>query len=295
MRIEILLLSATLLPVATPAQQAPPLTPDGVIYSETLGNDVPYTVCLPEGYYSSDREYPVLYFLHGYGSTGRDLINRGGINAIADEMAGRDRISPMILVFPDAKSSWYINGLQDRYEDFFINEFIPRIESAYRCKKAPGARSIAGISMGGYGALLYALKYPELFGVCCALSPAVLTDIEIKYMPDDAYGMFREAFGERESDLWQRYNILEIIRKTDAAPDSLPLFYIDCGDGDFLYRGNAALHVAMRDRNISHSMAMRHGGHTWDYWIPALAEVLKFVSVNMESHEKRSYGREKNK
>lgn len=252
------------------------------IQSKTLGRNVSYTIYLPEDCSASDKEFPVLYLLHGYGDDNMGWVDQGRIDKVADEMARHDSLSPMILVIPDAKRSWYINGLKDNYEDFFINEFIPHIESAYKCKTTPKSRSIAGVSMGGYGALLYSLKYPKLFNACCVMSPAILTEFELKYMSDEIYSMFGESFGEKNSNLWKEYNVLEIIKKKDTTTDPLPLFYIDCGDNDFLYRGNAYLHIAMRDKKIDHYMIMRHGEHNWDYWIPAIPEILKFASTNMK-------------
>lgn len=282
MRIKALIfLSLFFCTVSVDAQETQSLLSSS-FQSGTLKRNVEYKVYLPEGYPDSQAKYPVIYLLHGYGDSPNGWITYGKMDNITDEMIRNQSICPMILVMPDAQKSWYINGVEDNYEDFFINEFIPYIESTYKCNNSKTTRAIAGISMGGYGALLYSLKHPDLFSVCCALSPAVLTNMEIEYMSPELYSMFHEAFGERNSALWKANGILEILNKFEIAPEKSPAFYIECGDSDFLYRGNAHLHISMSDKKIEHHMIMRHGAHNWDYWIPALSEMMLFISSNVK-------------
>jgi S-formylglutathione hydrolase FrmB len=254
----------------------------GSCQSEILKRKVEYSIYIPQGDFTPDKKYPILYLLHGYGDSHRNWISQGGIDKVANELVQDNSIAPMILVMPDAGRSWYINGLEENYEEFFINEFIPHIESAYESIAEKDMRAVAGISMGGYGAILYSLKYPALFNACCALSPAILTDFEVKNMHEQVYSMFEKAFGERNSQLWETYNIFNIIKDNQLNTDSLPVFYMDCGDSDFLYRGNAYLHIYMSDRKINHYAIMRHGKHEWDYWVQSLPDALKFISLNIK-------------
>src|SRR5690606_35800937 len=141
-----------------------------------------------------------------------------------------------------------------------------------------------GLSMGGFGTLLYSTKYPEMFAAACPLSAAVWTNQEVENMPDSRWnGYMSDLFGkglqgkDRLNAHWMKNSILNIIETTDVEKLKKVRFYIDCGDDDFLIKGNMALHAAMIDKGIPHEFRVRDGGHTWEYWRTALPEVLKFV------------------
>jgi S-formylglutathione hydrolase FrmB len=139
--------------------------------------------------------------------------------------------------------------------------------------------------MGGFGALLYSLKYPEMFAACSALSPAVRTDDEIINMPADEYAeRFAAIMGslkdgkERLSDFYNKNSILYLLKNIPENQKNSVRFYIDCGDGDFLYKGNSALHKLMSDLNIPHEFRVRDGIHEWEYWRTGLADAMSFIS-----------------
>src|SRR4051794_21581956 len=146
-----------------------------IIKSSILGRDVKYTIYLPADYTSSERTYPVVYLLHGYTDDNTGWLQFGEINRYADKAIAEGIIPPMIIVMPNGDSSFYINSYdgKEKYEDFFIKEFMPSIEKTYRIKAEKKYRGVAGLSMGGYGSLIYALKYPELFAATAPLSAAV--------------------------------------------------------------------------------------------------------------------------
>lgn len=254
------------------------------IKSTILNKDVNYALYLPPDYETSQRSYPVLYLLHGYGDNQTGWIQFGEVKAIADKAIAEGKATPMIIVMPNAEKTWYINDYKGevRFEDFFITEFIPAIESKYRSRGTKEFRAVAGLSMGGYGSLIYALKYNNMFTACCPLSPAVFTDDEIMAMDKESY-RFKSLFGggdgkERLTEHWKKNSVLDIIKNMPDNQKRAVRFYIDCGDDDFLYKGNAALHTALCDAKIPHEFRMRDGGHTWEYWRTALPSVLEFVS-----------------
>lgn len=273
----------------------PALTPSGIvkeglkIESKILGKPVRYTIYLPSDYESSERLYPVVYLLHGYTDNDMGWLQFGEANTIADEAIANRSIPPMIIVMPDAGVSWYINNFDNsvRYEDFFIKEFIPAIESKYRVRQEKRYRAVAGLSMGGFGALIYSLKYPDMFSACGAFSAAVYTDEETVNKPDDRWKKIEGIlFGndlkaeQRLTDHYKLNNPLHIIKNADPSKLKSVRYYIDCGDDDFLYKGNAALHVLLRDLGIPHEFRVRDGGHQWSYWRSALPEALKFISLS---------------
>src|SRR5690348_6060504 len=150
-------ISAILINTIAFTQPAGKVLEEETIKSNILGRDVRYTVYLPADYDISQRSYPVVYLLHGYTDDNTGWLQFGEINRYADKGIYEGVIPPMIIVMPNADSSWYINSYdgKENYEDFFIKEFMPAVEKAYRIKAEKRFRGIAGLSMGGYGTLNY--------------------------------------------------------------------------------------------------------------------------------------------
>lgn len=263
---------------------------DLAVKSKILGVDMKYSVYLPADYEESDRRYPVLYLLHGFSPAKKDYITWvqfGEVKKIVDNQMQNLETTDMILVMPDFDESFYVNSYDQemKYEDFFFKEFVPYIDENYQTRPEKQYRAIAGVSMGGYGTLLYAMKHPEYFAAAAPLSAAVITDDVITSMPQQRWDQaFGPIFGpglegaDRLTDHFQENSILNIIASTDPKKLQSVDYFIDCGDDDFLIKGNMALHSAMLDKQIPHEFRVRDGGHTWTYWRSALPEVLKFVS-----------------
>src|ERR1700678_2813078 len=164
---------------AAPAGAAPGRAECRAVPSKVLGHPVPYCVILPSEYDSGKTSnYPVLYFLHGLGGNEQMLLNSGGMNMIQD-LRDQKRIGEFLIVSPDAGRSFYIDSRDGkvRYEDFFIREFLPYIESHYRIRAEKQYRGIGGVSMGGYGSLRFALRYPQMFGSVSAHSAALVANL----------------------------------------------------------------------------------------------------------------------
>src|SRR5579862_2643298 len=150
--------------------------------SRILNSEVHYCVYLPQSYTSganqhSMRTYPVLYFLHGLGDNERTLFNSGGWTLL-DDLRKQNKIGEFLIAAPEGGRTFYINSADGkiRYGDFFLQEFVPLIESKYRVSKGHANRAINGISMGGYGALRFAFAHPEMFSAVSAQSAALITD-----------------------------------------------------------------------------------------------------------------------
>ncbi len=256
------------------------------IDSRILGKEVKYSIYLPHGYENTNRSYPVLYLLHGYSDDETGWTQFGEVQHIADKTIASGEAPPTIIVMPDGGVSFYINS-HDRkvlYEDFFINEFIPAIEKTYRIRSKKEFRALAGLSMGGYGSLIFSLKHPDLFAAAAPLSAAVWTDEEIQKIPDERWDGFMSVFlqkGLRGKDRlnkhWYDNSPIKIVETAPIEKLKSVRYYIDCGDDDFLIKGNMALHAAMIDKGVPHEFRVRDGGHSWPYWRTALPEVLKFV------------------
>jgi S-formylglutathione hydrolase FrmB len=257
------------------------------IKSTTLGKEVEYSIYLPADYEQSSRRYPVLYLLHGFSDDETGWTQFGEVKMIADQTFQKGEMTAMIIVMPDAGITWYANSSDGKakYEDFIINELIPYIDGTYRTRTPKQYRAIAGLSMGGYGTCLIAMKHPDLFSAAAPLSAGIFTDQEIVDMPDERWNStFGAPFGkdlkgkDRLTEHFQKNSILEIVKNGNAEELKKVRYYIDCGDGDFLIKGNMELHVAMLNKQIPHEFRVRDGVHNWTYWRSALPEVFRFVT-----------------
>jgi enterochelin esterase-like enzyme len=192
----------------------------------------------------------------------------------------------MIIVMPDGGVSWYNNDASGkvRYEDMFVRELIPHIDAVYRTRPAREFRGIAGLSMGGWGTLVHSLRHPELFAACAAFSAAVWTDEEVEGMKqatwDEVVGPVLGVGLTGRNRLTPHFRKVSPLDLAKSLPeDSLKKvrYYIDCGDDDFLIRGNCALHLLLTDRKIPHEFRVRDGGHSWSYWRTGIVDGLKFI------------------
>lgn len=251
--------------------------------SSLVNYPVEYSVYLPPDYETSERSYPILYLLHGYSDDETGWIQFGEANSIADRGIANGDFPPCIIVMPDGKVGWYINNFKgdDPWEDMFVKEFIPFIEEKYRIRSKKEFRAIAGLSMGGNGALLLSMRNPDLFSSCVAMSAGTFTDEEI--INNNQYDRyFKDIYGPKPKDKvsnhWKANSPLHLLENADKDKLKSIRFYIDCGDDDFLYKGNAALHVKMRNLDIPHEFRVRNGGHEWSYWRTGLFDGLKFIS-----------------
>lgn len=254
--------------------------------SQVLGKSVGYTIYLPSDYETSVRSYPVIYLLHGNRADDTSWICLGEVHLSVDAMIAARTIPPMILVMPDGGNSRYINNF-DRsvcYEDFFFQEFIQAIESQYRIKSVRWFRGILGVSMGGYGALVFALKYPEFFCACVSLSASLYTDAMIVRMTADEWSSNRaSAHGDgltgesRLTEHYKSYDPFRLIQAIDSERFKQLKLYLDCGDKDFRNEGYATFHLLLRHLSIAHEYRVRAGNHTWSYWRSGLEDGLTFI------------------
>lgn len=253
--------------------------------SKILGRAVPYCVILPPSYDSDKaRRYPILYFLHGLGGDAQQLIAGGGLDMVAD-LWQQKKITEFLIVTPGAGRSFYVNSRDSRvrYQDFFIREFLPYIETHYRTLRDRRHRGISGVSMGGYGALRFGFLYPGLFGSVSAHSAALVEkspEARLSGSLDMAITRFLgSAFGSPfDPAYWTRESPFSIVRDRPR-PRGL-LVYFDCGtEDDFGFnRGAEAFHKLLLSRGIPHEFHLYPGGHDWSYFAQHLPASFEFHS-----------------
>jgi enterochelin esterase-like enzyme len=257
------------------------------IPSKILKGDRKYAVYLPPDYESSERNYPVLYLLHGAGDDQTGWIQFGEVLTIADREILAGRATAMIIVMPDANTGvrGYANNATGTwlYEDFFFQELMPAVEKKYRIRAEKRYRAISGLSMGGDGTFTYALHHPELFSSACPLSaatgPMTIEDAKRFSSRGGITPTDQQLF-----DYFKRQSVLELIKNCPDSTKKSVRWYIDCGDDDFLYEGNSLVHIAMKKKDIPHEFRVREGAHNWTYWRQSLPEVLGFVSMGFHQY-----------
>jgi len=260
--------------------------------SELLNTKINYSIYLPDGYESSQRSYPIVYLLNGFSGDELDWIHFGNIQFILDKAIKKGKIVDLIVVMPDGDDRLYLNRPDGTYpyEKMFIKEFIPDIEKKYRVRKEKRFRAISGVSMGGAGALRFALKHSNIFGTCVAFSPGILTDEELITLDQ---GFYDNYFGrisldiiglkgkERLSTEYRAYDLIDLVKNIDPVALNNINIYYDCGDDDFLSSGNAQLHIELKKKDILHEYRVNNGAHTWYYWRDRLTEGLEFIGTSI--------------
>lgn len=247
---------------------------DGVFHSPSLGRDVRYRVLLPRNYAERGR-FPVLYLLHGlYG----DYLNwdtRTGLENYARNL-------PFLIVMPDAGDSWYTNSATvpaDKFEDYIAKDLIGEIDAKYHTIRDRHKRSIAGLSMGGYGAVKLALKYPQLFVFAGSLSGALNAAQRLDAERPEFRAKLLEVFGPSASRVRTENDVFHLSQLPRSTP--YPYFYLACGTSDFFLLVNRAFVQQLSASHIPYEYHETSGGHTWEYWDEAVQPLLQAASKAM--------------
>lgn len=259
------------------------------LHSDILKQRLRYCVYLPDGYDASPKtgkKYPVLYFLHGLGDNEQTLFNSGGWTLL-DDLRHQHKMGDFLIAAPDGRRTFYINSADGkvRYSDFFLREFVPHIEKAYRVLGTRAGRAISGISMGGYGALRFAFANPEMFSAVSAQSAALIT--ESPQQLDAAAGsgapltkVLGAVFGDPiDAAHWSANDPFVLAKKNVAGIRRLAI-YFNCGQDDNygFEKGAAKLDRELRAEGVKHEYHPYPGDHSITYFLSHFAEVMEFHS-----------------
>ncbi|MDV6375585.1 alpha/beta hydrolase [Deinococcus arenicola] len=243
--------------------------------SKELKRDWTYTVYLPTGYETSGLNYPVLYLLHGNGGNENDWAVQGHIQATTDALIASGEIPPTIIVMPAAGTTWYVDR-KERMESAFFNDMMPAVESKYRTIKQRDGRLVAGLSMGGYGALRFALLKPELFQAAALLSPAIYDPV----VPETSSARRVGVFGENTYDpaIWTALNYPTLWDKFLEKKIAVPM-YINSGDDDDFNIEMEATRLYERLRAAKQPAELRivNGAHVWSVWDSTIGDAMKYM------------------
>jgi putative tributyrin esterase len=256
-------------------QPAPPDRPrltsgvkmiDVTFHSASLNRDMPYRAIVPANI-PPNHKLSVVYLLHGGGGGFRDWSNYSDVARYAEH--------GLILIMPEGNSSYYTNSVyrtQDRYEDYIVHDLIADAENRFPAASGREHRAIAGPSMGGFGAVVLALKHPDLFIFAGGLSSAL--DVPSRPFSIKRMGQYRQhssIFGPWGGQSRRASDPFVLIRATDAA--QAPYLFLACGDQEGLLPTNRRFAAMLQARHFSYEFHTVAGGHDWNQWnrnVPAL-------------------------
>jgi putative tributyrin esterase len=252
----------------------------GAMTSKYVPGRVGYCAMLPPSYDAHPaRRFPVLYFLHGLGGDQGFLAATGASSGI-EEAWEEKRLGEFVIITPQGENSFYINSRDGHvlYEDFFIREFVPQMERRFRLIGGRAGRAISGVSMGGYGALRFAFKYPRMFVSVAAHMPALLEELP-RGSSGAGLGMFLgNAFGAPLNERFWKENTPFVFART-ANLQGLKI-YFDCGDQDMygFDAGTRQLDKLLTARHVAHEAHIFPGGHDWQFVAQHLDASMAFQS-----------------
>jgi enterochelin esterase-like enzyme len=230
-------------------------------YSPSLDRDMPYFVYLPPGYDDEGRRYPVLFMLHGNSGSYEEWAAYGLIDR-ADRMIVNREILPLILVLPQGDYGYWVNHIDDgpAYGDYLSGDLVRHVNATYRILPGPENHAVGGLSMGATGALINALRNPDVWGVVGAHSPSLPAEGE------------RDFLGLRVQ--YQRRDPISIVPRA-VRVEGLKV-WVDIGDEDMWVDRATELHELMEQRDLEHEWNVWIGDHDEDYWASHVPDYLRF-------------------
>jgi putative tributyrin esterase len=243
-------------------------------YAPNLGRAMRTVVFLPSAY-DGNRQYPVLYLLHGLWGSYADWSSRTHLSTYAATCS-------LIIVMPDGENSWYVNALNDprgRFEDFIVHDLPASIARSYRIDTVRAA--IAGLSMGGYGALMLAMRHPDRYFFVGGLSSYITIPAEIPAGPKrSASALVHESlprvFGHDSSAFYADHDLFVLLQR--VPPERMPYLYLAAGIQDgyrHLLSAHRELTDSLRRRSIAYEYHELPGGHTWIFWDREIQPLLR--------------------
>lgn len=215
----------------------------------------------------------------------------GHIAETLDAAIAAGTVRPLLVVMPMGGNSWYVDdadpGGAGPMARALTTDLVRAIDLHYPTVACRSGRAIGGLSMGGYGALLYAFDRPDLYAAAISLSGSIFRE-----MPEDAEarrlrftGMFGSVFGDPFD--WRRFNgwnlFPRVARLRDAS--ALPAVWLEAGDTDFLQllNGSVALHIALLRAGAESELRVLDGGHEWPVWAEAIGPALAWLSPRLDA------------
>lgn len=324
--------TAALVPGASAAAQGPGRGAIDTLafWSQSLGTTKRAIVWLPPSYGTAgNRHYPSLYYLHGLWGAETDWTSQGKIDATLDSMTTAG-LPEMIVVMPDGDDGWYTtwNKLLDvsvcrrafkprpgdpdassycvpwpHYDDYIARDLVAAVDTHYRTEATRAHRAIAGLSMGGYGAVALALQYPDVFRAAAShsgvVSPTYVGPHPFDGIPryatsdsalqaswgDRFWPLISPAFGTDTAAWFARDPTRRVQRMVAAGARDIPAIFLDCGTEDGLVDQMRVFRLELTRLGLSPAYAEWPGKHDWDYWRVHVRESLAWLAGQVSGTE----------
>lgn len=247
-------------------------------FSNALHRSTSFEMLIPNDYRTDipveipDKPMGTLFLLHGY-------TGKAG-NWVPEELAAKYNFA---IVMPTAENSFYLNGpaTGHAYQTLVGEEMVDYVRRTFGLAKSRENTCIAGMSMGGFGALHTALAYPDAFGKLAGLSSALIVHGIAHMKPGEDNGManyeyYRECFGDLET-VEQRDVNPEVLALKRKAEGKLPEIFLACGTEDFLLEANRQTHKFLLDEQIPHQYYESRGGHDMVFWHEYIVKAVQWM------------------
>lgn len=207
------------------------------------------------------EKYPVLYLLHGMGNNHATWCGYSNIEMFAEE-----RNIAVVMISGENKFYRTAPGGDDYYR--FIKEELPEfITNMFPISQLPEHTYIAGLSMGGAGALMHGIGNPEKFCAIGAFSAAIHED--------------KNEWGVPDSNEWGLPDPRKAVAQALEAGQTLPKIYLACGESDTLYQDNVSFKEFLLEKNVEVTWVPVAGfGHEWRFWNAQAEAFLDWIPRN---------------
>jgi len=241
-------------------------------YSDALGKQAAANVILPDT--GGAGPFPVLYLLHGLSDDYTIWLRRTSVERYVQNM-------PLIVVMPDGGRGFYSDAEQGyAYKKALAEELVDRIDRTFPTRAERSGRAVAGLSMGGYGALRFALDYPDRFCAAVSLSGALEWGHgKTRWDGRPFEAEWRRIFGDDPAG--GPCDLYALAEQTKAA-GALPALRVDCGVDDFLIEPNRAFHAHLNALGVPHEYDEFAGKHDWEYWDDHIKDALRFLTPHLD-------------
>ena len=248
-------------------------------YSNALRRETSFEVMIPNDprFGAPDpaegRPMRTLFLLHGFTGKAGNYVPMG----LPEKYN-------FAIVMPSAENSFYLNGLSTghAFQTLVGEELVDYVRKTFGLAMKPGDTCIAGLSMGGFGALHTGLAYPQTFSKIGAMSSALIVHEVAKMQPGQGnevanYDFYRECFGEPSRVEESDNNPETLIRKLKAAGQKIPEIYLTCGTEDFLIENNREMHRFLEAEGIPHEYHEAPGIHDMVFWTEHIQKIVRWM------------------
>ncbi len=297
-------------------------------WSPSLGVRKQVQVYLPPSYHRRGAEsvrYPAVVYLHGKWGDETDWVEKGRLASTMDSLISAG-MPEMLVVMPDGDDGWWMSWAQPvdldlcrrtphrgepadqfcvphpRYDTYVARDLIAYIDSAYRTLARPESRAIGGVSMGGYGAMTLAARFPDTFSAAAShagiLAPGLLADSStiavsgrVTWRASRTTNELQRATGPRWEGMypmfgvdpatWQPRDPATLMLALQARGGRLPSLFVDVAHGDEVLKQNRIFRTALAQHDIPVTYVESDGAHTWENYRASLSRALRFLADHL--------------